>query len=671
MLLLLAFALPASARPQALVVIADHLTLADVTRADLPGLTQMRRNGQLALMSPGLPQGADPIANVYAALGAGDSIRVGDVSQGRMASALRQAGLRTTLIGNADGDDTGTDRPAFSFFPSPDVVTADDGTVSDATAPGGRQIDPAHLWAQTQTALQDSDLVVVHFGDFERLERENQRGDFAPAAYQAHRERALRALSDYLGLACGGQRAGGSRPRWLFLVTPTSLLDSRGHWNRLTPYLQWPPQAGRKVSLFALSDTTQTVGLVAARDFAPTLLNALGVTPPIQMTGDIIQPVPSASEEAALSAVPRLDTMTRLNQEVQNPLFWGLGFLAAATLGIGLALYLSGVIARDGRARKICCYGLRLLSAWPLALLIAPLFLPASVGAYLGVIGALTAFIALLPSPAVIFSLTALVLVIDGLTGTTLVSQSVLSAYALSGIRFYGIGNEYMGVLLGGTLLAASLMKPRGPLPVLLLFALVIFVLSFPEFGAKAGGAITATATFTVAWLRLRGRAVTWKHLLGSLLAGFALVFVWAVVGHWLGSRRTHIDSAVDAVFEGRFGYIAGVAWRKVGLAVRVLLHPGTLLGLVALLGVGAALRAFLARQVRDYLTRHPRFAAVWGAGLWGCLVALFVNDSGVVAAILLLTCLLPALLHGLYKECESLPLMSETSASALPSATP
>ncbi len=104
----------------------------------------------------------------------------------------------TALIGDADGDDTGPYRPALLFLPAPDVVA--DGTVPDPTAPGGKREDPARLWAATQAAFQTCDLVVVHFGDFARAERENQRGFLLPAAYQAHRERALQALDAYLGL---------------------------------------------------------------------------------------------------------------------------------------------------------------------------------------------------------------------------------------------------------------------------------------------------------------------------------------------------------------------------------------------------------------------------------------------------------------------------------------
>ena len=170
--------------------------------------------------------------------------------------------------------------------------------------------------------------------------------------------------------------------------------------------------------------------------------------------------------------------------------------------------------------------------------------------------------------------------------------------YALAGIRFYGIGNEYMGVLIGGALLLAASVRtdtPAAGVGIGLWFGLVAFVLSFPAYGAKAGGAITAVTIFVIAWRRLRGLPMRWTHSAAGLAAGFLIVFTWALAGHWLPIRRTHIDTAVGALGHGRFGYIAGVALRKVGLAVRVTLHPGTLLGLLGLgnhSGGGAAVFA-------------------------------------------------------------------------------
>ena len=662
-LFLLLLALPAHARPQVLVIFADHLTLADVMRSDLPNFAKLRQQSEMALMSPGLAQKPDSVANVYATLGAGDSVRVGDVSQGRMAAALHRAGVRTALIGDADGDDTGPYRPALFFLSTPDFVS--DGAIADPIAPGGKREDAVRLWAATQAAYGTCDLVVVHFGDFARAERENQRGFLLPSAYQAHCRRALLALDAYLDRVINGFRGS------VLLVVPTPSLLRDGSWNQLTPFFSF--NAGSQGSL--TSDTTQTPGLIAARDVAPTVLAALQVPAPLQMTGALVHRVIGAN-------LVRLDRLTRLNQEAQNPVFWTVGLGASLIVFSGLGLYLTKRMA--GRTGLVCRYGLRIVSAWPLALLLASLANPQAVGGYLGVIAGLTGLIALLPSPAAIFMLTAVILVGDGLTGTTLVSNSALSEYALSGIRFYGIGNEYMGVLIGGALLAcirpredpipagkpatppsegrdshsygrvrslAPLSRLRGWGLLPFWFALVTFVLSFPSFGAKAGGAVTATATFAVAWRLMRGKSVTWKHLLGSIAAGFALVFLWALLSHILHLRRTHLETAVGALGQGRFGYIVGVSLRKIGLAARVLLHPGTLLGLLAFALMAITIRRLLWQQVTVYLAVRPREIAVWQAGLWGCLVALIFNDSGIVAAILILQCLALTLLHGLFGE--------------------
>jgi len=636
--LLLFLALPVHARPQVLVILADHLTLTDVTRPDLPNFARMRRDGALALMSPGLAKKPDPVAAAYAALGAGDSIGVGDKSQGLMADALRRAGRRTALIGNADGDDIGKYRPALLFLPTPDSVSGS-GTVADPLVPGGRREDPARLWGATQKAFQTADLVVVDFGDFERAERENKRGFLLPSAYQMHRKRALTSLDNYLGRVMDGHGP-------IYVVVPAPPLLPDGSWNSLTPFFACNGGPSGALS----SDTTQTPGLVAARDLAPTLLSVLHVPAPLQMTGAPMRPA-TATDAARI----RLDRLVRLNQEAQNVIFWAVGIVAGTIVFSGLGLYLTGRMT--GRLGQAARYGLRILSAWPLALLLAPLAGPRTVSWYLLEIAAAVGLLALLPSPTVIFSVTALVLVGDGLMGTHLISNSALSEYALSGIRFYGIGNEYMGVLIGGAMLASAAILPgpdRWGWVLFLWFAFVTFVLSFPAFGAKAGGAVTATATFVVAWRLLQHRPVRWTHLLGSIALGFALVFLWAILSHWLHLRRTHLETAADALGSGRFGYIAGVSLRKLGLAVRVALHPGTLLGLLAFAGLGFAIRRLLWRQVTAYLSVRPRETAILKAGLWACLVALVFNDSGIVAAILILQCLALLLLHGLYSEDEA-----------------
>ena len=599
-LLLISFLQPLHARPQELVILADHLTLADVTRPDLPNLARLHREGALALMSPGLAGKPDAVANVYATLGAGDTVRVGDVSQGRLGVTLHRAGIHSALV-----EDQGeSDRNLRLFLPSPDRVFS----VNKDKSTAGR-------WAVTQSALRTSDLIVVPISDSIFLD-----------SYLG------KVLDDYQGT--------------LYLVVPTPPLLPDGSWNSLTPFFTKGPN--RQPGTLR-SDTTQTDGLIAARDLAPTILSQFAVPQPMQMTGAAI-----TSARGSLSSLQRMDRLVRLNQEAQNTIFWTIGLGAGVIVFGGLGIYLTGRSA--GSSGEIARYGLRILASWTLALLLVPLADPQTVRVYLLEIAGLTALLALIPTPPLLFTLTAIVLVIDGFTGTRLVSNSALSEYALSGIRFYGIGNEYMGVLIGGALLAVLPRLNWGRGIIVFWFALVIFVLSFPAFGAKAGGAVTATATFTVAYLRLAGREVNWKHLLGSVVAGFALVFVWAILGHFLHLRRTHLETAAGALGEGRFGYIAGVALRKIGLAARVAIHPGTILGLLGFGLIAAMGRKLFRREVTEYLAAYSRFAAIWWAGLWGCCVAVLFNDSGIVAAILILQCLVLTLLHGLYMEGRHAP---------------
>ena len=75
----------------------------------------------------------------------------------------------------------------------------------------------------------------------------------------------------------------------------------------------------------------------------------------------------------------RLDRQTRLNQDAQDPLFWGIGLLAPALIFPCLGLYLTGRMTRGTASCRLALYAMRLLAAWPLALLLAPLFHPATV----------------------------------------------------------------------------------------------------------------------------------------------------------------------------------------------------------------------------------------------------------------------------------------------------
>src|SRR5690606_17096146 len=103
---------------------------------------------------------------------------------------------------------------------------------------------------------------------------------------------------------------------------------------------------------------------------------------------------------------------------------------------------------------------------------------------------------------------TVLALGIDTATGASLMQRSHLGYDPIGGSRYYGIGNEYMGVLIGSAAIAAggwldkarrpgAIHVRRGPLWVVAVgFAAIVFLLASPVHGVNFGGTIAAVVGF-------------------------------------------------------------------------------------------------------------------------------------------------------------------------------
>lgn len=591
-------------------------------RATLPHIAALRDTGGLALVSPGSPRPPDPLANAYATLSAGDVINTRNPHLGLLERALA-------------------------------------------------------------AAHAEDRAVLIQFGDTGAQGR-------------------LQALDSVLGQVEAGEKPGDK----IMVCSVAPPQDAHGSWDRLTVVLVSGPGAPGET---LTSDTTHTPGLIALRDIAPTLLSWANVPIPVSMTGAPAQPLAVADRTTLLA---RMDSLTRLNQHILLPLAWFLGWFG------GLALF--GTVWTLASGRRFWPAGLRYLLraviAFPLAVLIAPALDPQTLPIYTALIIALDLLLAAIPSAGAICALTAGVIVLDGFAGAHLVAQTALSGYWLPGIRFYGIGNEYMGVLLGTVLMAPVLFRsphPPAPSPVAtrdgeptiagsfpdqgaaiktlphpvsggvarraglglaLWFIVVITALSFPQFGAKAGGAVTAMVCFAPAWFALvLGKRIGWVSFLVSAAAGFALVFAFAAVSHMLGLRETHIQAASGALAAGRFGYIWHVALRKVKMAVKIFLHPGVFLTLAGL-GLTYAIwrRSKLPEQMKAYLSNRPALALTLRAGAWGVLACVLFNDSGTVAAFFLFGVLILSFLHEMLPgpisrdpALNSRTILAETAPSA------
>jgi hypothetical protein len=294
------------------------------------------------------------------------------------------------------------------------------------------------------------------------------------------------------------------------------------------------------------------------------------------------------------------------------------------------------------------------LMATPLVLLLLPLVsLPSGGLTTLFTVGVTAVFAfglgrlrqygGMLPLAAVC-GVTAAVVLVDVLSGGQLMTTSPLGYSPIVGARYYGIGNEYAGVLLGASLVGLGAAgeivlgwvrtERRGMVQLALLTVLtaVLYVVAAPTLGANLGATISAAAGFSTAAISVKGRPLGWRALAAAGAAAAAAV---VALGAWELSRpvaaQTHIGQAFAAILNTEGKALFQIAERK--LQMNLKLFRWTLWSRV-LVASAAVFAALVYRPVGIFARITKRWTLL-AAALTGIaaltVVAFIVNDSGVV----------------------------------------
>ena len=272
----------------------------------------------------------------------------------------------------------------------------------------------------------------------------------------------------------------------------------------------------------------------------------------------------------------------------------------------------------------------------------------------------------------------ALVLLIDTLTGAPLQQLSLFSYDPAAGARYYGMGNEYAGVLIGAALLGtvslaalgAGPSPPRGKkdrirglqrllYPAILFFyVMIISVLAAPNFGANLGGCLTAAVAFGAAWAGLNGAAGGGGQRRKRIYANIALFLLVAVGLLWLlnihhpGLPPSHVGLFGEMVrLRGPSGFWETVL-RKLNMNLKLMRYSAWSRAFVTLVGLCALLSVYPGGLLKRMRGEQPFLVTGVSAALAGAAAALLTNDSGVVAAAtLLLYAVPPALIAVMQKN--------------------
>jgi hypothetical protein len=237
---------------------------------------------------------------------------------------------------------------------------------------------------------------------------------------------------------------------------------------------------------------------------------------------------------------------------------------------------------------------------------------------------------------------TSIVIFLDACRGGQLIRFTLFNAGQFDGYRFYGVGNEYMGVWLGMALVSIVWLRELCPgwesrraarvILLLVCFATVVAI-GFPQFGANAGGAVAAVVGLGLVYISGVRRSFGAPHVALLTAAGFALVAAIGLLDLAMSrGSPSHIGLTASMSAQGGYNYLLAMAARKFAMNLRLV---GTPQGQVAIFGSVPFLVLWLAgvgRKVDGLVAERPAFRYGIFAALIAAAAACLFNDSGFVA---------------------------------------
>ncbi len=565
---------------------------------------------------------------------------------GLLGGALRRGGLRVACVGNADTLDSAHRELVAIGMDERGVVPIGDVSgrfvVRDRSVPYGVTFDPDALLSAVRRAAASADLIVLDPGETSRVEL--CAGHMTLDALDAVRRRAIEKTDRFLGEVISSLTG----ERWsVLVVTPGTREAGPGESDTgLAPVIWSSARAGAGL---LTSPSTGRPGIVLNTDVAPSVLEYFGVKAPREAVG---RAMTVESTEGDPIARLRSDLVRHGAVEAARyRLFRAIPVLSAIVLFVAAFFLLVGERV-PAIARMLLRAALLLLVSAPAAMLLAALR-PLSADEMLLTVGAVSVALAfaaswitgwrsghVLPCLVVVA-----LLAYDLVRGQQMLYWSPFSYSPVAGARFYGIGNEYAGVLLGAGLIGgASLLWPRERsgrgerIAVAVALLLLAVLVGMPRFGANLGMSLALAVGASVFIVYLWRGAVGWPEALAALLAVTVLISSAVVIDLvYLGPEASHIGRWASAVRAEGWAAIAGVLSRKMSmnfLLLKVSSWTDAAAGALAVLAVAVAARpARVIAVLRERVWLSPALIAC----VTGAAAAFALNDSGIVAASLTL----------------------------------
>lgn len=547
------------------------------------------------------------------------------VKPGALGQAFYDANFPVRVLGNSDG----VERVHWAALVGMDSLgrvweglVDDEFNVLDPRYPYGVRTDYSRL---AEHVLQAEDkLVVVDLGDPFRFDTYEQH--FLAHQKEINRLVMVSEAQNFM------QILARERPTdtVVLLISPHPGKDlaAQGYW--LTPVLSVGLTEG-----LLISGTTRWPGIITNMDIAPTILELL------QIEAEDFIGRPATVQHSSETEV----WLENMIQEIGILFRYRTPILRAVVVAqiLVYTLVLASLIVNC----SLPSWALRVLEVALLVLLSIPFsllfwskagFITLVFPIVLIVLG--LKYVKPLTLIGIISLGTAISISLDVLGGSWLMRYSPLGYDPIGGARFYGIGNEYMGVLVGSAIMGWAVLAEhtsfgrRQKVFGILFFTSLIIIVGYPSLGTNVGGAIAAVFGFGSTWFTFIGKKNSWRTgIILSIVVVLVLGTFMVLDGANTPGEQSHIGQTVELFRRQGLAALILIIERKLAMNLRLIRYSIWSRALFVTLGAIAASFIWPSKFIFWLKKTHPFIAKGVAGVVIGSVFALIFNDSGVVAA--------------------------------------
>jgi hypothetical protein len=542
------------------------------------------------------------------------------IQPGLLGEIFRSNGWRTYLLGDQDTI-IETSRPGGYIMMDREGII-DGGLVGstinkiDQAFPYRHRFNTGKILTKINKLLKPGSLILVDFGDFARLDQ--FREEMLPEQYLKLKQEAWDSLEYFMDRVV--HQLSGMEYRML-LLSPS--ISGEKTSSMLAPLVI---KGNGYSSGLLTSGTTNWNGLVANIDLLPTLINMANLPVDHDFSGRVARSVPTRNHLKKLSSLNYKINM--INNSQRSLLDWYLWVISIGWVATALSILLKKRLANGSILIAV--------AVMPLVMFILPL-LPAVFwmeGSMLLITLALIPLVMKFNSTDQRFLIISIFLwggiIFDQFTGWNLIRFSALGYSAVGGSRYYGIGNEFMGVFLAVSLVLSHLTKEifKCKWPALVILGLSTLTLGWPQLGINFGGTLAAVVGFSYYAGKLY--SINWGSRKTWLAFSFFIIIV-ASMGWWDSLRepnlQTHLGRFIKLLIEFNLSQTWQIFYRKAVMNMKLFVFSSwTRIILLALI-ISCLIK--LAKKIR--VVNSDQRIVCYGILISG-LAAFLVNDSGVVA---------------------------------------